>query len=139
MNDPKPTENNINITLFAFRLNSVFTTDTFFGQILPLMFFIFNMQQKWTWIISNNYIIKSAESIKLKYIWISLDIYQRISYHAQNKKNMEENNLSTTKTYQMSNKWQYLTCIKVSFSNQNLQNAIVRPRLPCQWQLHNYT
>ena len=26
------------------------------------------------------------------------------------------------KTHQMPNKWQYLTCIKVSFSNQNLQN-----------------
>ena len=128
MNDPKPTENNINITLFAFRLNSVFTTDTFFGQILPLMFFIFNMQQKWTWIISNNYIIKSAESIKLKYIWISLDIYQRISYHAQNQKK-EENKMPTMKTSQMPNKCQYLTSIKVSFSNQNLQHDIVTPRL----------
>ena len=128
MDDPKPTENNINITLFAFRLNSVFTTDTFFGQILPLMFFIFNMQQKWTWIISNNYIIKSAESIKLKYIWISLDIYQCISYHAQNQKK-EENKMSTMKTSQMPNKCQYLTSIKVSFSNQNLQHDIVTPRL----------
>ena len=25
-------------------------------------------------------------------------------------------------TYQMPNKWKYLTCIKVSISNQNLQN-----------------
>ena len=29
---------------------------------------------------------------------------------------------STMKTYQMPNKWQYVTCIKVSFLNQNLQN-----------------
>ena len=33
------------------------------------------------------------------------------------------------KTHQMPNKWQYLTCIKVSFSNQNLENDIVTPRL----------
>ena len=92
------------------------------------MFFIFDMQEEWTWNISNNYIIKSDVYIKLKYIWISWDIYQHISYHAQNKKK-EENNISTMKTYQMPNKWQYLTCIKVSFSNQNLQNDIVTPRL----------
>ena len=36
---------NINIPLFTFRMNSVFTTDTFFGEILPLMFFIFDMQE----------------------------------------------------------------------------------------------
>ena len=41
--------------------------------------------------------------MKLKYIQISLDIYQHISYHTQNKKK-EENNISTVKTYQMSNK-----------------------------------
>ena len=29
------------------------------------------------------------------------------------------------KTHQMGYKWQYFTCIKVSFSNQNLQNDIV--------------
>ena len=29
----------------------------------------------------------------------------------------------------MPNKWQYLTCIKVPFSNQNLQNDTVKPRL----------
>ena len=34
------------------------------------------------------------------------------------KKKKEENNL-IMKTYQMPNKWQYLTCVKVSFSNQN--------------------
>ena len=92
------------------------------------MFFIFDMQEEWTWNISNNHIIKSDVCIKLKYIRISLDIYQHISYHAQNQKK-EENNISTMKTYQMPNKWQYLTCIKVSFSNQNLQNDIVTPRL----------
>ena len=27
----------------------------------------------------------------------------------------------------MPNKWQYVTCVKVSFSNQNLQNDIVTP------------
>ena len=32
----------------------------------------------------------------------------------------EENNISTMKTYQMPDKWQYLTFIEVSFSNQNL-------------------
>ena len=67
--------------------------------------------------------------IKLKYIRISLDIYQHISYHVQNQKKKEENNISTMKTHQMPKKWQYLTCIKVSFLNQNLQNDIVTPRL----------
>ena len=51
-----------------------------------------------------------------------------ISYHVQNQ-NKEENNISTMKTYQMPNNWQYLTCIKASLSNQNLQNDIVTPRL----------
>ena len=36
----------------------------------------------------------------------------------------EENNISTMKTHQMPNKWQYLTCIKVSLSKQNFQNDI---------------
>ena len=59
----------------------------------------------------------------LKLVQISLDIYQHISYHVQNQKK-EENNISTMKTYQMPNKWQCLTYIKVS-----LQNDIVTPRL----------
>ena len=42
----KSIENIINIPLFTFRLNSVFTTGTFFGEILPLMFFIFDMQEE---------------------------------------------------------------------------------------------
>ena len=46
----------------------------------------------------------------------------------QNQKK-EEINISTMKTQQMPNKWQYLTCIKVSFANQNLQNDIVTTRL----------
>ena len=37
-------------------------------------------------------------------------------------------NILTMETYQMSNKWQYLTFIEVSLSNQNLQNDIVTPR-----------
>ena len=53
--------------------------------------------------ISNNHIIESNVYIKLKYIRISLDIYQHISYHAQNQKK-EENNISIMKTFQMSNK-----------------------------------
>ena len=44
-------------------------------------------------------------------------------------KKKEENNISTMKTHQMPNKWRHLTCIKVPFSNQNLQNDIVTPRL----------
>ena len=88
------------------------------------MFFMF----EWTWNISNNYIIKSDVYIKLKYIQISLDIYQHISYHVQNQKK-DENTKSAMKTHQMPNKWQYLICIKVSFSNRNLQNDIVTPRL----------
>ena len=36
------------------------------------MFFLFDMQEEWTWNISNNYIIKSDGYIKLKYIQISL-------------------------------------------------------------------
>ena len=51
-----------------------------------------------------------------------------MSYHAQNQKK-EENNISPMKTYQMPNKWHYLTCTKVSFPNQNLQKDIVTPRL----------
>ena len=90
------------------------------------MFFIFDVQEEWTWTISNNCIIKSDVCIKLKYIRISLDIYQHISYYAESKK--EEINISPW-THQMPNKWQYLTCMKVSFSNQNLQNDIVTPRL----------
>ena len=39
-------------------------------------------------------------------------------------KKKEENNISTMKTCQMPNKWQFLTCIKVLFSNQNLQNDV---------------
>ena len=65
--------------------------------------------------------------IKLKYIQISLDIYQHISDQAEPKK--QEINTSTMKTHQMPNKWQYLTCIKVPFSNQDLQNDIMTPRL----------
>ena len=84
------------------------------------MFFIVDMQEEWAWNIANNYIIKSDVYIKLKYVWIS--------YHALNQKK-EENDISTMKTYQMPNKWQYLTCIKVSFSNKNLQNDIVIHRL----------
>ena len=64
--------------------------------------------------------------IKLKYIQVSLDIYQHISYHAESKKG--EINKSTVKTHQMPNEWQYLTCIKVPVSNQNLQNDIMTPR-----------
>ena len=70
-----------------------------------------------------NHIIKSDVYIKLKYIRIFLYI-NIISYHAQNQKK-EANNISTMKTYQIPTRWQYLTCIKVSFSNQNLQNDIV--------------
>ena len=85
------------------------------------------MQEEWTWNFSNNYIIKSDVRIKLKYIRISLDIYQHISYYIESKK--EEINISTMKAHQMPHKWQYLTCIKVSFSNQNLQNDIVTPQI----------
>ena len=64
--------------------------------------------------------------LKLKYIQIYLDIYQYISYQELNQKK-EENNISTMKTHQMPNKWQHLTCIKVSISKQNLQNDIGHP------------
>ena len=47
---------------------------------------MFDMQEEWMWSISNNHIIKSDVYIKLKYIQISLDIYQHIAYHEQNKK-----------------------------------------------------
>ena len=65
---------------------------------------------------------------KLKYIQIFLNIYKHISYHAELKEK-EEISISIMKTHQIPNKWQYLTCIKVSFSNENLQNDIVIPRL----------
>ena len=48
------------------------------------MFFIFDMQEEWTWNISNNY-IKSDVRMKLKYIRISLEIYQNI-FIMQNQK-----------------------------------------------------
>ena len=41
--------------------------------------------------MSNNYVINSDECIKLKYIRISLDIYQHISYHAESKEKEEIN------------------------------------------------
>ena len=44
-------------------------------------------------------------------------------------KKKEEIKVSTMKTHQMLNTWHYLTCIKVSFLNQNLQNDTVTPRL----------
>ena len=61
--------------------------------------------------------------MKLEYIEISLDINQ----HRIKKK--EEINISTMKTHQMPKKQQYLTCTKVSFSNQNFQNDTVTPIL----------
>ena len=64
---------------------------------------------------------------KLKYIKISLDIYQYTFNYAESKK--EEINISTMKTHQIPIKWQHATCIKVPFSNQSLQNDIVTPRL----------
>ena len=69
--------------------------------------------------------------IKLKYIQISLEMYQQISYHAESlkKKKKNEINISSMKTNQMHNMWQYLTSIKVWFSNQNLQNDIVILRM----------
>ena len=66
--------------------------------------------------------------MKLKYIRISLDIYQHISHQAESKQK-EEIDILTMKKHQMANKWQYVTCIKVSISNQNLKNDIVTPRL----------
>ena len=123
----KSIENIIVITFYTFRLNSVFTTDSL-DRHCHVMFFIFAMQEERTWDISNNYAIKSDACIKLKYIRISVDIYQHISYLAESKKK-EEINMSTMKIQQMPNKWQYLACIKASFSNQNLWNDIVTPRL----------
>ena len=56
------------------------------------------MQEEWTWIISSNYIIKSDVYIKLKYIQISLDICQQISYHAESKtKQKKQTNKKTKK------------------------------------------
>ena len=52
------------------------------------------MHEELTQNISNNHIIKSDVYIKLKYIQISLDIYQHISYHVQYQKK-QENNIST--------------------------------------------
>ena len=47
----------------------------------------------------------------------------------QNEETQDEINISTMKTHEMPNKWQYLTCIKVSSSIQKLENDIVTPRL----------
>ena len=97
-------ENIIIITLYTFRLNSVFTTDICFSYILPLMLFIFYMQGERSRNISKNYIIKTDVCIKLKYIKISLDMYQHIilSYRIKKK---EEINAFTMKTLQIRNKW----------------------------------
>ena len=65
------------------------------------MLFIFDMQEQWTWNISNNYIIKFDAYIKLKYTRISLDIYQHISYHEQWKKMKKL-------TYQL---WKHTKCL----------------------------
>ena len=54
------------------------------------------MQEEWTWNISNNYIIKSDVFIKLKYIQISLDIYQRISYAESKKDKNKDINYENT-------------------------------------------
>ena len=64
--------------------------------------------------------------INLKHIRTFLDTYQHVSYHAESKYK-KEINILTMKTHQMLNKWQHLTCIKLS--NQNLQNDIVTPKL----------
>ena len=73
--------------------------------------------------------IKSDVYIKLKYIRRSLDIYHQLPYHAQNQSKGKKNDISAMKTHPMSDNCQYLTCIKVSFLNQNLQNDMVTPRL----------
>ena len=122
-------ENIIINTLYTFRVNYVFTTDICFGLILPVMYFIFDIQEEWTWNISNNHIIKSNVCMKLKYIQVSLDISQYISYHAKAKKRKKLAYIITIKTQQMPNKWQYLTCIKVSFANENLQSDLMKSRL----------
>ena len=41
----------------------------------------------------------------------------------------KEENSKTLKIYQMPNKWQYQTCIKVLFSKKNLQIDVVTTRL----------
>ena len=47
----------------------------------------------------------------------------------QNQKKEEiKYHVITIKTNSLHNKWQYLTCIKVSFLNQNSQNNIVKPK-----------
>ena len=99
----KSIENIIIITLYTFRLNSVFTNGTCFDYMLPLMFLIFDIQEEWTWNISNNNIIKSDMCIKLKYIWISLDIYQHISCHAESKRRKK-----LTFNNQL---WKYMKCL----------------------------
>ena len=43
-----------------------------------------------------------------------------MTYLIMQDQNKEEINISAMKTHQMPNKWQYLTCIKVSFSKTKL-------------------
>ena len=52
-------------------------------------------------------------------------LYSYISYHTESKKKKRKINMSTMKTHQP----QYLTSNQVLFSNQNLRNDIVTPRL----------
>ena len=73
--------------------------------------------------------MKSDVYIKLKYIQISLDIYQHISYHVHNKKK-KEYNISTMKTHQMPYiQVAVFNLYQSVISNQNLQNDIVTTRL----------
>ena len=44
----------------------------------------------------------------------------------QNQKK-EKIKISNMKAHQMPNEWQHLTCIKVPFPNQKLQNDILTP------------
>ena len=132
----KSIENIIIITLYTFSLNSVFTTGSLARYCLQCFcYLIYKRNEHETFLIT---IIKSDACMKLKYIRISLDIYQHISYQAESKQK-EEIDILTMKTHQMPNKWQYVTCIKVSISNQNLKKWYSDTQtVTCEWKLHNY-
>ena len=68
--------------------------------------------------------------IKLRYTQISLDKYQHISYHVHNpKKKKKQKTKKKKKQKKKKKKEENNISTKASFSNQNLQNDIVTPRL----------
>ena len=119
--------NIIIIALYTFSLNSVFTTDSL------VRYCLFDMQKEWTWCDMCIWHVYKTK------IHPNIFRYTSIYILSRRIKKKEEVNISTMKTHQMSNKWQCLICIKVSFLRPKLAkwysdtHAVI-----CQWKLYNY-